>query len=419
MANPNWRPPKSALVIGGGMVGLACAVNLRRRGVDTLLVDADQQPRAASWGNAGHIAVEQVEPLASMRTLRTFPRQLFGRGGALSLPWREWPVWLPFAVRLVHASLPARFAAGTKALESIAAQALPAWRRLTAYADAQALIIEDGHYLVWETDSGARAGRESLRSTRIGTASYRDVTSQEAATLSSRVARAPADAVRFAGTARARDPGDLLDRLSAHFVDSGGTRRHSNVHRMSVEKSRAIVQLAGGEHISADVVVAAAGVGTGRLLEQIGHRVPIIAERGYHIQSASADWPDMPPLVFEERSMIVNRFRTGLRATSFVEFGGQHSPPDARKWQRLRSHARDLGLPFGEPVTEWMGARPTFPDYLPAIGRSNRAENLWYAFGHQHLGLTLAAVTGEMIGAMALGDDPLLDARAFALERFL
>jgi D-hydroxyproline dehydrogenase len=368
------------------MVGLACAVNLRRRGIDTSLVDANQQPRPASWGNAGHIAVEQVEPLASMRTLRSFPRRLFWRGGALALPWRECAVWLPFAARLIRASLPARFAAGTKALESIAAEALPAWRRLTAHVGAQALIAEDGHFVVWETASGAHAGRESLRGTRIGTTSYREVTSQEATTLG--------------------------------FIASGGALRHAVVHRLSVGKSRAIVELESGERISADMVVAAAGVGTGELLEQIGHRVPIIAERGYHIQSAVTDWPDMPPVVFEERSMIVNRFRSGLRATSFVEFGRRHSPPDARKWQRLRSHARDLGLSFGEPATEWMGARPTLPDYLPAIGRSHLAGNLWYAFGHQHLGLTLAAVTGEMIGAMALGDEPMLDARSFSLDRF-
>jgi glycine/D-amino acid oxidase-like deaminating enzyme len=418
MSNPNWRRPSTALVIGGGMVGLACAVNLRRRGIDTSLVDANQQPRPASWGNAGHIAVEQVEPLASMRTLRSFPRQLFWRGGALALPWRACAMWLPFAARLIHASFPARFAAGTKALESIAAEALPAWRRLTAHVGAQALIAEDGHFVVWETASGAHAGRESLRGTRIGTTSYRDVTSQEATTLSSLLARPPADAVRFSGTARARDPGDLLDSLSAGFIASGGALRHAVVHRLSVGKSRAIVELESGERISADMVVAAAGVGTGELLEQIGHRVPIIAERGYHIQSAITDWPDMPPVVFEERSMIVNRFHSGLRATSFVEFGRRHSPPDARKWQRLRSHARDLGLAFGEPATEWMGARPTLPDYLPAIGRSHLAGNLWYAFGHQHLGLTLAAVTGEMIGAMALGDEPMLDARSFSLDRF-
>src|SRR3546814_16248428 len=103
----------------------------------------------------------------------------------------------------------------------------------------------------------------------------------------------------------------------------------------------------------------------------------------------------MPPVVFEDRSMIVTRFRSGLRAAGFVEFGRAESPSDARKWARLRAHVQALGLPFRLPGEPWMGARPTLPDYLPAIGRARHAGNLFYAFGQQHLGLTLAPMTGE------------------------
>jgi D-amino-acid dehydrogenase len=418
MSNAKWRRPQTAVVIGGGVVGLACAHNLRLRGIDTVLLEAIHEPRAASWGNAGHIAIEQVEPLASLRTIGSFPRRLFWRGGALSLNLSDSAAWLPFAARLMRASQPRRFAAGKQALKSIVGQALPSWRRLSTAIDAQQLIVEDGHYIVWETDAGARAGRETWRSTDTGSASMRDVTAQEGANLTVLMARAPADAVRFTGTGRVRDPGDLMDRLAAGFIAAGGTRRHARVRQMSIEKSCAVLRLENGERLSADVIVAAAGVGSAALLEQIGHHAPIIAERGYHIQSATTDWPDHPPVVFEERSMIVSRFRTGLRAASFVEFGRELTPADPRKWQRLRSHVAALGLSFADPGSEWMGARPTLPDYLPAIGRSSRAGNLYYAFGHQHLGLTLAAVTGEMIGAMSVGDEPLVDARAFSLDRF-
>ena len=169
----------------------------------------------------------------------------------------------------------------------------------------------------------------------------------------------------------------------------------------------------------------AAGPASGALLRPLGHKAPIIAERGYHIQCAGAGWPeDMPTLVFEDRSMVVTRFKSGLRATGFVEFGRAASPPDPRKWKRLRRHARELGLPFEDPVAEWMGARPTLPDYLPAIGRSTRHPNLYYAFGHQHLGVTLAAITGELVGAMianeaAAARSPALSDRAFRLSPLL
>jgi D-amino-acid dehydrogenase len=147
--------------------------------------------------------------------------------------------------------------------------------------------------------------------------------------------------------------------------------------------------------------------------------VPLVAERGYHIEGEAGDWPKhLPPVVFEDRSMIVTRFGGRLRAASFTEFARPSSPPDIKKWERLHRHASELGLHLGEPLTQWMGARPTLPDYLPAIGVSRRADNLIYAFGHQHLGLTLAATTGEIVAELATGGRPATDIQPFDIERF-
>src|SRR3546814_17547734 len=117
----------------------------------------------------------------------------------------------------------------------------------------------------------------------------------------------------------------------------------------------------------------------------------------------------MPPVVFEDRSMIVTRFRSGLRAAGFVEFGRAESPSDARKWARLRAHVQALGLPFRLPGEPWMGARPTLPDYLPAIGRARPAGNPFYASGHPHLGHTMAPMTGGAVEAMQTGETPASD----------
>jgi D-amino-acid dehydrogenase len=412
------KTPRTAIVVGGGIIGLASAFALQARGIATVLVDPERKRRRASWGNAGHLAVEQVEPLASAANLASFPRRLFSRGGALALPPSDIGEWLPFAARMIAASRPRRFASGKVALKSLVGRALPAWRDLAARADAQSLIAEDGHFIVWESAVNARAGRAAWSSADIGSASVRDLSREEIARIAALVSRQPADALRFVGTGRVLDPGALNERLGAAFEAAGGEMRENRAARLTIEKGRAVLGLDDGARLSGDVVVIAAGVGSGELLAQIGYRVPIIAERGYHIQAESAAWPDMPPLVFEDRSMIVSRFRSGLRAASFVEFARESSPPDPRKWRRLHAHAAELGLRFDAAPTEWMGARPTLPDYLPAIGRSARAGNLLYAFGHQHLGLTLAAVNADIVTAMAMGHDAPLDIGAFALERF-
>jgi D-amino-acid dehydrogenase len=177
--------------------------------------------------------------------------------------------------------------------------------------------------------------------------------------------------------------------------------------------------LADGTVATAAVVVIAGGVGSGALMRSVGHVAPVVAERGYHIEGPAGGWGGLPPVVFEDRAMIVTQFADRLRASSFVEFARADAPADPRKWARLRGHAEALGLPLAKvETTTWMGARPTLPDYLPAIGRSRRIGGLIYAFGHQHLGLTLGALTGELIGELALGRTPAIDLNSFDIARF-
>lgn len=411
--------PQQAVVIGGGVVGLATAIALQKNGIPTLLIDSPPMVPAASWGNAGHIAIEQIEPLASRATIRSMPRRLFWRGGALSLPLRDIAAWLPFSLRLAAATRPARFERGCAALAGALGDAMAAWRRLLGRIDAADLLIEDGHYILWESATTAKAGRARWAAADIGAATMRDATAAEIERLAGLTAAPVAGAVHIAGSGQIADLDALAAALRAGLDAAGGSRIDARIDRLAIEDGRAVAVAADGSRYAAGALIVAGGAASGALLAPLGHRVPIIAERGYHIQSGDTGWPqDMPPVVFEDRSMIVTRFRSGLRAASFVEFGRGTSPADPRKWARLRSHVAALGLSFALPGTEWMGARPTLPDYLPAIGRSERAANLFYAFGHQHLGLTLAATTGDAVAALVAGDTPPFDLAPFDLKRF-
>lgn len=171
--------------------------------------------------------------------------------------------------------------------------------------------------------------------------------------------------------------------------------------------------------VDADRVVVAAGAWSAPLLAPLGLTIPLIGERGYSVQSAQHDWPDDLPLtVFEDRALVVARFKGGLRASSHVEFGAPSAPPDARKWRRIEDQLRALGVAFSETPDRWCGPRPTLADYLPAIGRLQAHPAIHYAFGHQHLGLTLAAFTAETMEQLALGHSPPAWMNALQIERF-
>lgn len=416
MAEPVTTPAR-IIVIGNGVVGMACAIALQRRGVAVTLVSPEPVMRGASWGNAGHIATEQAEPLASRAMLRSFGRRLFLRGGPLALPPAAMGAWAPFALRLMRASAPVRFGSGKAALGGLLAEAMPAWRRLLSAAGAPELLREDGHFVVWETERTAREGRARWERADTGLATFRDATAAELADLRA-LTRAPlVRAIRFVGTGQIRHLDALADRLAGYLAALGGQYHVGRVARLT--EGGSAVALEDGTSLTADSVLVAAGAMSGTLVAPLGLRAPMIAERGYHIQSADGIWPlATPPVVFEDRAVIVTRFISGLRAASFVEFGRVDAPPDPRKAARLRAHVAALGLPFPEPITEWMGARPTLPDYLPAIGRSAAHPALTYAFGHQHLGLTLAAVTGEAVAAMLTGKTSAINLQPFDLSRF-
>jgi D-amino-acid dehydrogenase len=391
---------------------MTCALRLAQSGHRVTLLEARPEHRAPSWGNAGHIAIEQVSPLASFETLRSIRRRLFSAGGPVALPPSMIGDWAPFALRMLAASTPSRFARGERALAELMAHAAGAWRRLADDLGELSLVRFDGHFVAWEDARTSTEGQEHWARANIGAASIRDPTKQELDQLRTRSPNI-VDAIRFLGSGQVAD----LDELAASL------RRGLDAAGVEIQISSAQLEILSGGTVQvpgtpSDLVLVAAGIGSARLMRAAGHRVPLIAERGYHIRSRDFDWPEhLPPLVFEDRSLIVTRYRDSLQAASFVEFGSADAPPDERKWERLEQHVAELGLPMRPPFERWMGARPTLPDYLPAIGRSERAANLFYAFGHQHLGLTLAPITAELIRSQINGISTPVDLAPFTLQR--
>ena len=410
--------PRSYLVIGGGLVGAASALRLQAAGFATTLIDPGDPRRAASFGNIGHIAAEQVQPLASRESLRTFPGRLFGAGGPLDFRWSDIGLWGPWAARFIAATEPGRHARGQAALTAILADALPAWRRLAGLAGAPEVVGRDGHAVVWMSPRAAEKGLAAWARTPTGSTAFRPMTAEELAAYDGVMRRAPAAGIRFTGTAQVSEPQAARDALLAAFEARGGERAAGTVTRLS-GGGPVVAELAEGGSREAEGALVTAGAWSGRLMRGLGVAAPVIAERGYSVQSADHGWDEgLPPTVFEEHAMVVSRFTSGLRASSFVEFGRPDAPGDPRKWRYLERRLSDLGVRFSPAPDRWVGPRPTLPDYMPAIGRLEGDPRILYAFGHQHLGLTMAAVTAELTTALAVGEAPPIDLKPFRIERF-
>lgn len=417
---------KTSIVIGAGFVGAASAWQLQRAGYQCTVLDPGEASAAASWGNAGHLAIEQIDPLASMANLRSLPRRLFSLGGPVGLPLRQASAWLPFGLRLMAAAMPSRFAAGRRVLSGLLSEAMPAWHRLAAQTKADQFLRVDGHFVTWESHKTAQAGKRHWLEADIGQARAEPASREELEALQARFNRRPVDALRFHRTGQILDLPRMREAILNTLRQQGAKVEKTAARALEAQGGRAAVRLADGALLNADVVVVAAGIGSATLLPAFEKSIPLIAERGYHLDWAISDvggagrtgGAPLPPVAFEDRSVIVTEFSSSLRIAGFTEFSSVDAQPDPRKWRRLADHAQALGLPTSHDAAHWVGARPTLADYLPAIGKSHRASNLVYAFGHQHLGVTLAALTGELVASLACGSDPAVDLRPLNLDRF-
>jgi D-amino-acid dehydrogenase len=408
---------KSILVIGGGLVGAACALRMQAAGLQVTLIDPGDKRRGASFGNAGHIGSEQVAPWSAWGNVLRAPASSFGMGGPLDFRWSDVALWTPWSMQFLRACDPAQFERGREALIALLADSLPAWHRIAELAGAPEIVIPHGHVTAWMTARGAEDGLSAFAKAKWGsTTSYREMTSAELERYSAVLNRAPKAAVVFSGTGQVSEPQAARDAILASFAERGGETVIASATRVEANGQ---VTLSEGGTREADGVLVSAGPWSRRLMEQLGVRAPLIGERGYHLQSAQTDWPcDLPTTVFEENFIAVSRFTSGLRATSFVEFGSPDAPGDKRKWRRLRQRIDELGIKFEANPDHWVGSRPSLPDFMPAIGRLERAPKVLYAFGHAHLGLTEAPITAEIIAAIAMDARPTIDIAPFRVERF-
>lgn len=407
---------KSMIVIGGGLVGVASALQLQAKGVQVTLIDAGDPRRGASFGNAGHIGTEQVLPWSMWSYASSFPGRLFGVGGALDFRLRDIGLWLPWSARYLGACEPGQFARGQAALTDILRDALGAWQRLEAFADMPGMVRPYGQSNVYMSKAAGDKAREAYAKTPIGTATFRDMTDAELARYDGILKTRPASGLHFDGTGQVSDPQGARVAMLKKFAAFGGEIVADTV--VAIDPGGRAQLLSGGAR-DADALLVACGAWSGGLMRCVGAHAPLIGERGYSMQSVEHDWPeDFQTTIFEERSMVISRFTSGLRTTSFLEFGHPSAPPDARKWARLHHHLDELGVKFSKAPDRWIGPRPTLPDYVPAIGRLKRAPKIYYAFGHAHLGLTMSAITGEVIAALATDQPTPFDLTPFNVARF-
>lgn len=411
--------PRPIAVVGAGIVGAACARALQRDGRRVLLIDRDPPGKGCSYGNAGHIAIDHIRPLSRPDVLLRVPRMLADPLGPLAIRWRHLPQLWPWLARFALAARPGRVKAATSALASLLESAVEDWRAEAAASGARDLFRWQGALVVYET---ARAFRDAEAERQIQCRHgvvVKTLTGEEARDMAPGLTGAVQAATFYPQAAHVVDPHRLVTALVDAFAQDGGTVERAHVRGFAAASGDALSLMTDHGPVEVEAAVIAAGLGSKDLVREAGLSAPMAAERGYHLMLDATEARFDVPVSSAERGFVLTPMATGLRLAGTVELADPSSPPFWARAELLEGHARALfpGL-GGSAGARWVGSRPTLPDYLPAIGRVPGRRNLFMAFGHQHLGLTLAATTGRLVADLVADRPAPLDLRPFAPDRF-
>jgi D-amino-acid dehydrogenase len=392
-------------VVGAGIIGVACALRLARQGLRVVVIDQQQPGHGASFGNAGHLATEQVFPIADASILKRLPAMLMDPMGPLRLDWKYLPRALPWFTRLLLNLRPAPFQNTVAGLRALNESSLEAWQRLLADIQRPDLLKIDGSLLVFErpeSRQAIQALQSRLHQQQVPVDYWQAGAIRETAPQLSEQIQG---GLFFPRTGHFIDPYRVVCELVEAAKASGVNFVQQQVQGGHVQE-HGVALITGNGALTASRVLIACGAHSVKLTAALtGKKVPLDTERGYHLMLPQEHERLPFPVTSLERKFIMTPMSEGLRLAGTVEFAGLEKPPSMeRAWQLHRLSQglfrQDLSA---EAATPWMGFRPSLPDSLPVIDQVCEGKVL-LAFGHQHLGLTQAAVTAEMVVRMTRAD---------------
>src|SRR6202022_3643786 len=404
-------------IVGAGIIGLAIAFHLAADGREVVVVDPNEAGSGASYGNAGTVGPYACAPVGNPDVLRNLPNLLLNPDSPLTIRLAALPALIPWLSRFVWQSMPVRARRNGYALAGLLKEAMPAWRALAEQARLSDLLRYEGCLYFYREKMPQKDSEWGARLRNELGVRQEWLTPAEVARLEPALPRG-AGGLFFPDAAHTIDPAVMTRRLAAAAEAKGASFERARVDRLEPQDRGRIRLMCRDRTIEAHTVVPAAGAWAQPLAKQGGGVIPPDTERGYHIEFAMDACPINRPVSPVDLGFYVTPMVGRLRAAGTGELGGPSAPLNPKQISLLERGVRKLFSGLGPVQSQWLGFRPSLPDSLPVIGPSRRYPNLIHAFGHGHLGMTLAGVTSRIVVSLIerRNDSPNLD--AFRPDRF-
>ena len=386
-------------IIGAGIIGVCVAHFLRKGNHEVIIFDHNDPGTQTSYGNAGIFANHDCVFANSPRIWKELPRMLFSKNSLLSADWYYVLTHLPWFLRFLGNCTKSKVEHIARSLSNFSFHAELAYEEIFNEVDVSEYVVKkDSLYLYATKDSFERA-QFIFNLRKKNNIPFEFIDKDDIASMEPSLAPVYYRGVLFKEEGYTRSSIKITQKIFDNFINNGGQFIKKKVD--SIDKSGKLLFLRSGESsFQVDKVVIACGAWSNELANKIGDNFPLDTERGYHVLFESDKELISRSVGWASAGFYMTPMEDGIRAAGTVEIAGLKKPMNHQRLAMIEATARKILPQLGKVKSQWMGFRPTLSDSLPVIGESQKCKNVFYAFGHQHLGLSLGAVTGKSITSL-------------------
>ncbi|RLA43415.1 MAG: FAD-dependent oxidoreductase [Gammaproteobacteria bacterium] len=406
-------------VVGAGVVGIMSALHLQEEGVSVTVIDRQRPGNECSYGNAGVLGSATCIPISMPGVLYNVPGWILDPKGPLTINWKHAIRLFPWLHHFIRSGKKERVIEIADALDKLHKPTIGIYKHYASLASLENLIKENGYLHLFGSEESFNSTLFA-REIRKGRGIKFSVLSRgEIKDLEPALERGFEKGILIERDGHTTNPAKLVSGLAELFKLRGGKIIRSDVTSIRFDNGKPkFLTTSSGKYLFENLVICAGAWSRG-LLRQLGEKVLLEAERGYHIEIKDPGVEISRPVFFVDKKFLATSMEGGLRLAGTAEYNNLHAPPDFNRARILLPQAKKVFRDFdADNYSEWMGSRPSTPDSMPVICKSRKYDSIFYAFGHGHTGMAGAPMTGKLISELVAGKTPSIDISPFSLYRF-
>jgi len=404
-------------IVGAGIQGVCIGLQLLKRKIPTTIFDRNEPGMMASYGNAGHFSPYAVLQLNRPDVLYDIPKMLFSSNGPLALKWAYIPKMLPWIFYYLKNCNKKSMLNTAKYMHQILNHSMESYEEIFQEIDTSNLVEQKGIIYVW-TNKNLKSRNLEIKVRNDLGVKQKILTVKEILDLEPNIKPVFTGGCYYDYAYHAKDPHGIVKKIFELFMKKGGKFVKENVESLKQLNEKETLIKTDKKEYKFEKSVIACGAFSKKLTDQLGENIPLDTERGYHVHFEGMQNLIKRPIIFLDRGFGMTPMNQGLRAVGTVELGGLNNPISKKRIKYIVNCAKELLPQLKEHKDEWLGFRPTLPDFLPVIGPSKNNKNIIYAFGHHHLGWTLGAITGKIVAGVLANERTNLDLSPYRSSRF-